>query len=408
MYSGGVLPTPTFKKAWSTPLLATAAIVVGACGGGTTAAPDAFDGRFNRAALVEHLVTNLLLPIQDGFVAKANELPAAVQAFCTVLEAGTDATVERKAAQLAWANAVDAWQRADALLVGPAAMNNSALRSKIYAWPLMAPCGVDRDVVAIWNDPAGYSVEPRAINVRSLSAIEFLLFPPNDNHTCAVAPVGWDALAANLPKARCRLAAALSLDVAAQAATLSTAWRSTGGNYAGELIGAGTAASTLPSPHAALNLISDAMFYVDSMTKTMKLGESSGLSLNSCGTVETPCIAEVELRFADRASFALRANLRVLRETFTGKTALADGPGFDDFLIAVGRQDLADRITANIDAAIGKVDALPDSFLLALTDKYADVVAAYQAVKLITDDLKSQFLTVLALETPDSIATDND
>ncbi|MBP9088963.1 MAG: hypothetical protein KBG15_22775, partial [Kofleriaceae bacterium] len=284
----------------------------------------------------------------------------------------------------------------------------NALRSKIYAWPLMAPCGVDRDVVTLWTDPASYTIDTRAINVRSLSAMEFLLFPPNNNHSCAVAPVGWDTLAASLPQARCRLAAALGSDVAAQATTLVNAWRETGGNYAGELIGAGTAASTLPSAHAALNLISDAMFYVDSMTKTMKLGESSGISLNSCGTVETPCIAEVELRFADRASYALRANLRVLRETFTGTTARADGPGFDDFLIAVGRQDLADRITANIDAAIVKVDALPDSFLSALTANHADVVAAYAAVKLITDDLKSQFLTVLALETPDGIATDND
>lgn len=382
--------------------------VVSGCGGANNATPDAFDGGFNRAALVEHLVNNLLVPIQEAFAVRANELPGAVQAYCTALDAGADATMARAAAQLAWANAVDAWQRADAILVGPAAMENNALRSKIYAWPLMAPCGVDRDVVAIWNDPASYTVDARAINVRSLSAMEFLLFPPNDNHSCAVAPVGWDTLAASLPQARCRLAAALASDVAVQATALVNAWRPTGGNYAGELIGAGTAASTLPSAHAALNLISDAMFYVDSMTKTMKLGESSGISLNSCGTVETPCIAEVELRFADRASFALRANLRVLRETFTGTMGTADGLGFDDFLIAVGRQDLADRITANIDAAIVKVDALPTSFLTALSANHADVVAAYAAVKLITDDLKSQFLTVLALETPDGIATDND
>lgn len=404
MYSGSVLSYSTAAKTLSSLLLT----VVAGCGGESTAKPDAFDGGFNRAALVEHLVTAVLLPIQEAVVQTANVLPATVQAYCTALDAGADATAPREAAQLAWSNAVDAWQRADAILVGPAAMDNSALRSKIYAWPLMAPCGVDRDVVAIWTDPAGYTVDTRAINVRSLSAMEFLLFPPNANHNCAIAPVGWDTLAANLPQARCRLAAALATDVAVQAATLVNAWRTTGGNYAGELIGAGTAASTLPSAHAALNLISDAMFYVDSMTKTMKLGESSGVSLNSCGTVEVPCIAEVELRFADRASFALRANLRVLRETFTGTTQAGPGLGFDDFLIAVGRQDLADRITVNIDAAIANVDALPDSFLTALSANYADVAAAYAAVKLITDDLKSQFLTVLALETPDGIATDND
>ena len=61
-----------------------------------------------------------------------------------------------------------------------------------------------------------------------------------------------------------------------------------------------------------------------------------------------------------------------------------------------------------LDAAIAAADALPDSFLTALSADYDRVVAAHAAAKAYTDDLKSQFLTVLALEIPDDVATDND
>jgi len=48
------------------------------------------------------------------------------------------------------------------------------------------------------------------------------------------------------------------------------------------------------------------------------------------------------------------------------------------------------------------------SFLAALANDYAAVVDMHAAVKLFTNDLKSQFLTVLALDIPDDVASDND
>ena len=38
----------------------------------------------------------------------------------------------------------------------------------------------------------------------------------------------------------------------------------------------------------------------------------------------------------------------------------------------------------------------------------ASDVATYRAIDMFTDDLKSQFLTLLALEIPDDVAGDND
>jgi hypothetical protein len=65
-------------------------------------------------------------------------------------------------------------------------------------------------------------------------------------------------------------------------------------------------------------------------------------------------------------------------------------------------------MTTHLDAAIANAVALPDSLVGALQSDYAAVVATHAAVNLFTDDLKSQFLTVLALDIPDDVAADTD
>lgn len=387
--------------------LVAALAAAAACSDSSSGKPPVDDDRFDRRAMLAHLGSKLLLPIQEGFAARAAEVLPALSAHCEALDAGGGAAT-RPALDAALAAAFDAWQKVDALLLGPAEMNDKALRSLIYGWPLLSACELDRDTASRWADPASYDVTKKLVNARSLSAVEYLLYPQSSAHACVTAPVGWDALGAELPRARCRLALAIATDVAAQGAALRTAWRADGGGYVTQLSTAGLPSSSLPSAHAAVNLLSDAMFYVDTMVKDMKLAEAAGIAINSCETVQAPCLREVELRFADRSSFAIRANLAVLREAFTGSTANGDGPGFDDFLIAVGHAELAARMLGELDEAIAAANALPDSFLTALSTDYAKVVATHAAVRDFTNDLKSQFLTVLALEIPDDAATDND
>ena len=382
-------------------------VLLAACGGDPSTRPDAPPDNFDRSALLAHLSNQVLLPIQSAFAARAAALPAAIDAYCDALDAGPPGPT-LDAARLAWRDAMDGWERADALLIGPAAMDSKTLRDRIYGWPLLATCGIDRDTASSFADPASYDITTRLVNVRSLAAIEFLLHTTDPNHTCAATPVGWDALAADLPRARCRLALAIATDVAAQGATLEAAWRPDGGDFAGDLARAGQGGSSITSAQEGVNRISDGMFYVDKIVKDMKLAEAAGIAINACGTVGTPCVRESEHQYADRATFAIRANLEALRQAFTGTTATADGPGFDDFLRALGHPEVADRMTAELDSAIAAATALPDSFLSALANDYDKVVALHGAVKTFTDDLKSQFLTLLALEIPDDVAADND
>jgi hypothetical protein len=389
------------------PAATVIATLVASCGGDPPPSDvDADDGGFDRSAMLAHLSSELIAPIQSDFAVAAAALPPAIDAHCAVLDAGGDPAATLDAARAAWRSAVDVWQRADAVLVGPAAMDSRTIRSRIYAWPLFASCSVDRDTALIWIDPPSYDVTTRLDNARSLTAIEYLLYTTETAHTCAVEPTGWGTLAADLPRARCRLASAIAADVRAQADGLAAAWAN---GYTAELAGAGVPPSTIPTAHEGVNRVSDSLFYADRIVKDMKLGEAAGIVANACGTVQMPCDREVELRFADRGTFAIRINLATLRAAFTGTVdATTDGPAFDDFLAAVGASDVAARMVGEIDAAIALAAALPDSYATALSANYADVVALHAATKAITDDLKSQFLTLLALEIPDDVAADND
>jgi uncharacterized protein len=374
------------------------------CGGGDPS-PDAPADGFDRSALLEHVAQRVYLPIHGELAAKAPVLATAIDGYCDALDGAAGSPDD---ARTAWRAAMDAWDRADALLVGPAAMDGKAIRDRIYAWPLLSTCALDRDTASRFADPGSYDVAAKQVNAKSLAAIEYLVFGTSANHTCVTEPVGWSALGADLPRARCRLAEAIAVDVAAAAAELDTAWRSDGGDFAGELAGAGQSGSSIPSAHEGINRVSDGMFFVDRMVKDMKLAEPAGIAINACGTVGEPCLLEVEHPYADYTSFAVRRNLRALREVFTGTTADSDGPGFDDFLTGLGHADVAARMTQNLDAAITAADALPDAFIPALTAEPAKIQAAHAAVTVFTDDLKSQFLTLLDLEIPDDVAADND
>lgn len=377
-------------------------LAAAACSGGNGGPPtDAAPPNFDRRELVRHVAADLLAPAYARFATSAGELAASIELHCDTLEQGGDFEVTGANTRIAWATAIDDWELIEAVQVGPASADNGALRGRIYGWPLLAPCTIDQDVVKRWTTPASYDVNAALDNARSLAALEYLLHYTDTLSSCPLEPAGWAALGASLPRARCELAAVIAADVRAHADQLATTWNASGGNYPATLAAL--------EEREAVNMISDSLFYVDKMVKDMKLGEASGIVINSCGTVEEPCLREMEHRFADRGTQALRINLRALRSVFTGTYGPGvDGLGFDDYLIAVGAPDVAARMTTNLDATVAAADAVADSYTTALTTDRAAVVAVHVAAKRVTDDMKSQFLTVLGLDIPDDVAGDND
>jgi predicted lipoprotein len=384
-------------------IVVSGVLALGACGG-----PGGDDGptdNFDRRAMLANLGQNVLIPVYELFETRTGELSDAIEGYCAAL-GGADEATAQAAAQDAWRLAMDAWEQAEAALIGPAAMDSGALRDRIYSWPLVSSCAVDQDVMLKRDDPA-YDIRTRLTNRRGLDALEYVLFAPSLDHTCPIQsePIGWDALDdAQRRAARCAFAADAAIDVGEAAAIVTQAWSPSGGDFLGDLSRAGEAGSSFSSAQEAVNVVSDAMFYVDSEVKDMKLGEPAGIVPNRCGTVQEPCPDELELPHATYSKQSVAANLIGLEQVFIG----GDGLGFDDFLIELGAGELAQTMRAELTAARAATDAIPGTLTEALTDDYASIAAAHAAVKLFTDNLKSQFLTVLGLEIPDGAAGDND
>lgn len=390
------------------------ALFVGACDSGTPDGPERPLIEFDRQSMLHNLGENIVLPVYRVFDTEANALATGVTDYCAAL--GTeDEAVRLDEARARWRAAMDAWQMAEMMLFGPAAMDANTLRDRIYAWPVTSSCAVDQGVMLRYQDSAGYDVSAQLTNRRGLDALEYLLFAPDLDTTCAVliAPAGWDELEDDVKRdARCRYAEAAAFDLVEQAAIARDAWEPDRGNYLAELSNAGDR-DTFASAHEAVNVVSNAMFYSDSEVKDMKLGQPAGIVINACNAVQEPCTSELESAFARRSKENVVANLRGFDMMFRGygpgqSPDDATGLGFDDFLRAAGADELADTMIADIENALAAAQAIPGSLSEALAGDYQSVVDAHTSVKTVTDNLKSQFLTILGLDIPNSAAGDND
>ena len=157
-------------------------------------------------------------------------------------------------------------------------------------------------------------------------------------------------------------------------------------------------------PKQALDQVYAGLFYLDKFVKDLKLGKPAGITPDC--DAET-CPDSVESKFATVSKENLVNNLRGLKMVFTG------GPddsfdGFDDLLIAEGSDSLAVTLMAKIEAAIESVEAIEGSLAEAIRQNDGQVTVAYEAVKTLNDDFKTEFVTVLNLSVPQEGAGDND
>ncbi|MBL8909559.1 MAG: imelysin family protein [Archangium sp.] len=303
-----------------------------------------------------------------------------------------------------WATAMTAWSRVEAMQFGPTASSTTPggrdSRDQIYSWPLVSRCAVEETLTA-----DGYSGDVGAllINRRGLAAAEVLLFTNPDEVTCGNT-AAWMALTPTERAARKQAAAAaIALDVQTRADALVAAW----GPFVETLATAGPGNSTYPTVAGALNRVSDSVFFLDAAMKDAKL--AGPLGLKTC-TATPPCLDLLESQYAKHNTANLRGNLLGLRELMEGcDDASFNGIGFDDLIDAQGAFSVTTRLDASLQAAQVALDALDEPDLSeSLVSDPASVRAVYDALKGVTDLMKSEFLTVLDVELPMGLEGDND
>ncbi|HZO11796.1 MAG TPA: imelysin family protein [Polyangiaceae bacterium] len=376
--------------------------------GGPTAGSGTGSSGFDKRALLAHLGQEVIVTVYIEFAAAAASVEAAAVGYASSLG-------DREALEDAWRDAMAIWEQAEVMLVGPAGDSGATaggrdLRHEIYSWPLVNRCLTDQKLVSgEYLDPEAF--KNQLITARGLAALEYLIFNQSTQNACSPqssinAQGTWAAIVDELPQRRADYAVTLAQLLHEQAAALLSAWVAEQGNFVGELASAGNGSTVYASDQAALNAISDALFYLDIKTKDVKLAVPVGLT--DCATAICP--EALESTYAGFAKDEVRANIVGFARIFHGGAREdADALGFDDWLVAAGAPELAERMGDDIEAALAAVDAIEEDDLAdALVADKASVESLYLATKAITDELKSQFVTVLDLELPQGAEGDND
>lgn len=381
--------------------------------------PSSGDAASDGGAEFTQLKRDLLGDISRGVIhATYEEFVTAAEALESATEAHAvdPSASNREAAQAAWREASAVWQRAEVMLVGPAGMTDVVaggmdMRDPIYSWPLRSTCRIDQET----EERAYENVDEFAgelVNVRGLNSMEYLLFVEGFDHSCASTSVfaqsgRWDALSeGSIRNQRAGYAHTLATLVARRARELETAWDPSGGDFVAQMAGAGNDSSTFDDVQTGLNAVSDAMFYLDTETKDMKLALPAGISAECA---EEICPESLESPFAQGSLANLQANLAGFRALYEGNLAgETEGVGFDDLLEAVGAGDLRADMDQALDNTEAAFAAITISLAEALDSSPALVTAAHTALSELTRLLKTDFVTVLDLEIPDRAAGDND
>ncbi len=383
-------------------LIATAALV--ACGGDANGPEAPADG-FDRNQLLRDVVEQVIEPSVAGFAATVGPLVEATEA-----DRDNPSPENLQAARDRWRATMLAWQRVEVLQIGPTArpgqIAGQGFRDELYLWPTINTCRVDRALLdRVYAEPSFPAGEVAFLY--GIEVLEYLLFRDPNVQTCgdsgAVA-TGFQGLGEEERRSRrAAYAAAVAEHIRANANALAEQWVTGPEGFGRQLAAAGQEGSPYRSAQVALDELFAAIFYVELIVKDVKLARPLGIAL---GCPSQACPELLEAPHAGFARESIVENLHAFEAVFRGG-ASPDAVGFDDLLEFVGAPELSERmLSASVRAREALSAAAPLHETLA-TDR-ATVAALHGAVKELTDLLKTQFVTTLALRIPEEGAGDND
>lgn len=379
------------------------------CGCPPAVRPEA-DADAKRAVLGQ-VIDRVLLPTLESFVVESEALAASTSAWQQARLTGAGA-LERDLARTDFRTAFLRWQRAEMMAFGPAGKPptfslGQSLRDTIYSWPTINPCRVDTVLANKSYATPGF-FDTALVTSTGLDAIEQLLFIDSPNNACPASDslntMGtWAALSADeLGRRRAEYASLAAAAVVAQARLLRDAWVN---DARRRYTTAGLSDSGFPSAQAALNEVFAALFQSDLALKNARIGVPAGMVPAACANATCPELAEALPSKLSRE--VIVSNLDGLRAVLHGDFQ-EPGHGFDSLLEARGASSLASEMDAALVTARARAVALSGPIETAVVSSLTDVQQLHADVKVFTDFLKLQFITVLSLQVPAEGAGDAD
>ncbi len=376
---------------------------------------------FNFTQMMANYADNIIVPAYQTAQTQSRTLTGTegtMRAYCNAI--GTDQETAAKAfAQTSWHNTMQAWQQTELSILGPAAENENAKRNAVLSYASSFPtssCAIDQAVVLAQD--TRFDITDRAFNARGLSALEYILFNDNLDHTCPVQiqqTSEWNNLDDTARKQqRCQYGALLAQDITQNIGRIITDWSIDGGDYRATFV------NPVNTPDN-LSALSDALFYIELETKDEKIGLPSGISVDCA---QKTCPSGIESPYSETSFQHVRDNLTAFKTSFNGKNGL----GFDDIIIARGFASTAQQMNDDIDNAIAYIDTLNTSLRSQSLDfnengsieacensqanpdtvRTVPMCSLYGYLKRISDALRIDFVTIVNLDLPSRGQSDND
>lgn len=380
------------------------------------------DGEFSEEKMLVNIGLNVIFHNVDDFYVETRRLKRDVNERCTKLKSGVNDAHHLNRVQEQWKRTMLAYHRLDAAPIGPLSANKSELGNSIYSWPFVSYCNVDLEVARSAKGKVS-EVETLAPNRKGLAALEYLLFSAATDTVCPKSAINKDAvewLAKNdLDKQldRCLVESRFSDDIEKRAKILFTQWDPAQNNYTKKMIDGSEFAST----KKAINALTDALFSIEAI-KDAKLGQPLGL-IKGCADASGLCPLDTEHILSGLGLESIDAQVSVFKDVFFGSSDTnIKAFGFDDYLISKGHPAVVDDFVIelkNVATSVNKTQSagvLKD--LIASTDKSTcsvemqvspqPVCQLFMDIRLLTNLIKTELLTVLALEAPAAFQGDND
>ena len=386
-------------------------------------------GKFSEEKMMVNIGLNVLSPAAQDVALETSVLEKRLLKACGQAQAAEDLDLaDWDEARLQWKRAMLAYHRADSFPVGPLWADDKKLSSRLYAWPLFNPCGIDAETVKT-KEGIGTAASDLPTPVRGLGSLEYLLFEEGMKTRCNSRAypqvVKWTSLSTEEKRLdRCRVALKIASDIRALAQEFADQWNPAGRNYTRRFIDKSDAA--MPNVLSATNALTDSLFQIETL-KDQRLARPLGL-IKECASESGVCPEDAEHPFSGLALEAATARLAGFQDAFLGRFSdsssgkSVDGFGLDDLLVVRGHGEIATRLGDAIEKARRGFSAVrslkladviagmsKDECVASTTiDRKVEICALFQDIRVITTSLKTEFLAVLALRAPPTYQGDND
>lgn len=381
-----------------------------------------------RAEVLENFSSNVLLESLKTFGVAVAALELELQILPDLSATSTEP------AQLAYRTAFSAWQQVALMQIGPLAsvseesIASEGLGVEVY-WPLENTCSINESLVSqSYESKQDFAESP--VDMRSLSAIEYLLFAPGRDNTCSFLSTinesgSWDALSdSELEERRISYLRATAQLVQKEAQEILKRYRDAGANdtlsFVEQIAKPGVGESVYAQSQDVFNSWADALLLMDTETRDMNLGKPAGIA-------ECFATCPVESVHQDFALLSIRRNLESFDLQFFGgirndKNFTFGGisnegrasdypsdsaPGLDDILIEIGEQAVVDEMAAAIDQAYESLDAIEVPLEDAIDNEESLVTTAHKDLGVVVSLLKTDVKSLLNWSTS-TVGSDTD